>query len=256
MSYTVTYKGKTFNEYQTEINALTLRDEYKTIFGARFPNSTYENVRLNLNGENFYNSFRSYQLVNGSKVYDAKPAYSEIEADLSQLKADKLAEITDIFDDLQFREDTKSRIESLTYWLEACHEVDTYPTPNSRKELMDLVVQTRDLVYLTAVETAHATIAASKTFESNVAERQKRIVFGQRLIAVISQLNEDNNITVAQTQTIFASASVQQIIGLLQNGALETARGAIQALDITGLDPVDESYKTELINRINDYLGL
>lgn len=256
MSYTVTKNGKTFDQLSAEINGLTLRDRYKEVFEVFYFGQSYENLRFQLEDPDFYQAFRAFTQVDGQKVYSSKIPYQDVVSELINQKQGLITDLTSEFDLLQAQKDVGDRVDALTYWFEASEKVGTYPTQVSKKALRDFIVAEGDMTYLSDLEAEHATIVDEKNFESEVQVQRSHMDFGRNLIALISQLNKQNNITVQQTQTIFSNESVQSIIALLENGALETAKAATQALDVTGLEPLDETYKTRIIGKIDEKLGL
>ena len=94
-----------------------------------------------------------------------------------------------------------------------------------------------------------------RAFEQNVNSKIAKCDFGKYLIALILQLNEENEITIEQSQNIFSSNNINALIVMLQTGSLETARAIISSIDLTNLAPFNEEYRSLLISKINEYLG-
>lgn len=80
---------------------------------------------------------------------------------------------------------------------------------------------------------------------------------GLEVIDLIQVLNDAKNITVPETVAFMLLPEVQQIKALLESGALESAKDAIIALDVTQTDiKLDADDKVEIVDKLDEFLGL
>jgi len=148
------------------------------------------------------------------------------------------------------------RIDDIKHWYDAAQAVGQYTGYVNPALFKQAILDANDSAFVDALEAQDATLETQAQFNRNVFEKEQRIKIGNKVIATIAQLNEDNSITSQQMDTIFSDADVIRIMQTLQTGSLVTAKALIQALDVTGLAPMDESYKTQCVAIIDDYLGL
>lgn len=240
------YKGKTQQQWNDEINAWQFRDVYLEVLATLYPNSQFEDNSAGEVGEDLYNQVNPFQMVGGEKVYDTKLDYmTDV---LDALEAYKEQEL--------LRVDLAFRAMALTYWIEAAQNLGLLTEFTNKSLFVDHIYDNLLEDEMLALEMENATLSANIQFEEGVQERIKRISLGNRIIGIISKMNEDNAITVSQSNTIFSDPGVQSLIGMLQTGALETAQALLNSLDLTALPPIDESYRTKVNAEINSYLGV
>jgi len=91
-----------------------------------------------------------------------------------------------------------------------------------------------------------------KQLEEQIAERRKKIAFGQRMIAYMGVLNDSKNLSVAQSQQFLQE--VAPVMQLFQAGAIETAKDAISGITPDGT-VITQADKDALLAEVNSYLG-
>lgn len=80
-----------------------------------------------------------------------------------------------------------------------------------------------------AIAAKQAQVAA----DAAVAVKAARRALGAKVIDTMSLINDSKNITTAQTVAFLADPDIQAIVGLLNVGALDSAKAAITALDLS-----------------------
>lgn len=255
--YTVTKNGKTFEELESEINAKTFKSDWQNVLSIAYPGtSILDDSWPELSGIDLYKRLRPFQLIDGSRVFATKLPYNDINDILIQYKSDLLTGLTGEFDYLQREKDYGDRIANLSNWKLAANELSIFQDYNNIALLAKKIIDDNLIGELDALEIKNAEIQAEADFQANVDLMQQGQSVGSRVIAVIAQLNTDNNITATQLNTVYSSPSIQAILALLQTGALNSAKFQIQNLDLTGLEPMNDTYKTRTIAMIDEALGL
>jgi len=258
MPYTVTKNEQTFEQLETQINALAFRDVWPSVMARLYPSSAVENNSTGVEpGETLYDMLRPYQLSGNTRIYDTKLPYSPAVVDeVTDYKADLVTALTAEFDELQRVKDITDRVDALHNWRQAAINLGQYDTYVNVALFAKAIADADDTAFLALLEAEDASIQAELVFQSGVDEKESRMRLGTRIIAVINKLNEDSNITAEQLTAIFSNATIQQIMQALQTGSLLTAQALITPLDLTGLAPMDQSYKDRINSMINDYLGV
>jgi len=82
------------------------------------------------------------------------------------------------------------------------------------------------------------------------------IHFGVRMVALLSVLNTRNNITDIQTAAVYGSPGIMQIMNTLMGGSIITSLALVQALDLTGLEPITETERATMVSKLQEYLGV
>jgi hypothetical protein len=241
------YKNKTKATWQTEINAYTFENQTFEVLKRIYPNSQFEYSNIeNLTGETLYDAISPFQMAGESKIYDTKLPWQDVLNEVDDYKSDMLAMIDRVFIVIDIQD----------HWLEALTGASVLGSTTSYSNLMEQAETTDILSELNSAKTEFDAIVIRKTRDENIATKMKRINEGNKVIALINYLNESNNVTPTQMATIFANADVINIMNALSTGSLNTAKTLIQAIDLTGLDPMDASYKTECIELIDEFLGV
>ena len=78
---------------------------------------------------------------------------------------------------------------------------------------------------------------------------------GQECIATVNYLNDLKNATDIQVNAQLNDSDIKLIMQSLQTGSLARAKSMIEAKDLTDLEPMDQSYKDEVVKLIDDYMG-
>lgn len=255
--YTVTKDGKTFDQWQTEINAKTFDSDWKIILLRVYPDNLFlDDSYPGLSGEQLYKRIRPYQLINDSKFFSTKLPWADIEQEVADYKSDLLLTLTNDFDLLQRRKDYGERIDNLPHFRAAADELGMFSDFGNMAILKEKII-VDDLGFeLDQIESKHAELVAEYNIQNGVDKMQAAQHVGNRIVATIAQLNTLNNINATQLQTIYGNPNIQAIIMLLQTGALASAKYQIENLDLTGLEPMDESYRTRIIGMIDTALGV
>ncbi len=255
--YTVTKDGKTFEQWQSEINAKSFDSDWGVILTRVYPDNLFlDDSFQGLSGEYLYERIRPYQLIHGEKFFPTKLPWGDIEQEVADYKSDLLAQLTAEFDLLQRREDYGVRIDNLPHFRVAADELGMFSDYGNMAVLKEKII-VDDLGFeLEQIEAKHAAVQEEFDLEEGVNKKLLAQGVGNKIVATISELNTKNSITPAQLTTIYSNATIQSIIILLQTGALGSAKAQIEALDLTGLEPMDESYRTRIVGMIDDALGV
>ena len=255
--YTVTIDGKTYEEHQAEINARSLESHRYEIFEKVYPNnSILDDSFPGLTGEALYDRLRPYQTVGNNKIFTTKLTWEDMQQGIADYKSDELAKITSRFDIEQRREDYGARLDNLPHFRAVADELGMFSDYGNMAVLKEKII-VDDLDFeLTQIENKHAEVAAEFELQAGVEQKVVAQQIGNKIVATISELNVRNNITPTQIATIYGNATIQSTIMLLQTGALGSAKAQIEALDLTGLEPMDEDYRTRIVGMIDDALGV
>ena len=255
--YTVTKNGKTFEQLEAEINALTFRGAWQTIMGRIYPgNGFLDDSWAELEGEDLYNRIRPFQIVDGNRIFTTKLPYEDIANELEVYKAELLSDLADEFDYLQREKDYTDRFSTLLHWRQSANELSIFPGDNNAAVLLKKIIDDDLEFELSILETKNAELTTEFDFQGRVDVMERGQSVGRRAVATIAQLNTDNSITPTQIATIYGNADVQSIITLLLTGSLISAKVQIQALDLTGLEPMDQAGKDRIVAMIDKALGL
>lgn len=238
------YKGKDKTTWQNEINAYTWESHTFEVLERLYPNSQFEHDDLTgFVGEFRYNQIAPWQGDPENKVYDDKLPWQDVVDELAAYKSDELAKIDRVFIVLD-----------LNHWLEAVENASF--SYNSFQELLADAETNENGLIFDQIKTEDDLLSARYLRDENIQLKMRTINHGTKVIALINYLNEQNSITPTQLSAIFGSADVINIMNALSTGSLNTAKALIQALDLTGLEPMDASYKTQCIELIDEFLGV
>lgn len=150
------------------------------------------------------------------------------------------------------REQIQTRIEALKD--AKFSSIKATGNPNGQKEL-ERILDELDEDSLALIEAEDSAHQLDKSFKDDLSKAVKDIAFGTKVIATLSLLNRRNNITRVQSAAIMSNVSVQQIVGLLQIGAINDALPAIEGLDLTGLEPLTETERSLIVAEIEAYIA-
>lgn len=242
------YNGKTQSEWTTEISGYSWDQDHKAIMKRMYPNSNlqYLDGWQTHSGESLYDRILPYQMVGNEKVYDTKLAYNpNVSSEVTSYQNDKTQEVNRAF-----------RIINLGNWYQAKEDAGILSGNGNQALLIKHVVEAADETDLDAIEAAHAPLQAAYDEAVAVKAIEDRQAFGRKCVATVSFLNDSNSATPAQIDAIFSDADIQKIISALNSGSLETAKTLITAKDLTGLSPMDATYKTKINGMIDAYLGI
>jgi len=258
MPYTVTKNGKTFTELETDINSKTFLDIYKTIVVRMYPNSLFDGLDNGfVTDEGKYNGIKPYQLVVQIKVFDNKAPYNpDVLNEISDWQTENVDALIIEFDELQRVFDMGVRIDLILNWQQSAINVGVYNTFINFEIFKKAIIDANDDANLLLLEAENTILKTEADFQDRVNDKSKRIRLGIKAIATINQLNEDNSITGPQLIAQLSSTDVQAIMALLQTGSLISAKVQITGLVLTGLEPMDASYKTRIIAMIDKELGI
>ena len=258
MSYTVTKNGKTYENLLAEIDALNINQIWQGAFELMYPMHEYENLNSTYTpGKDFdyYDKLQIFQMVGNEKVYGVKLPFSDYQtAELTYKQNLKDAE-TDWFEEAQRVFDLDVRMDALFNWKQAANNVNEYLEYVNFALFKEAVIDANDSAALDLIETEDSLLKAADDFEKDVDKKVKDISFGQRLVAYLSKLNSDNNITPAQLATIYSNVEVQSLISTLSTGSLNTSLALMQSIDLTGLEPITETERTFLVDKLENYLS-
>jgi len=241
----IDYKNNTRTELEDEANAITWETHYLACLQYVYPNSAFESGNLDgLSGEPLYDAISPYQVVGEDVVYDTKLTWLDMQAEVSSYRQDQLDRIDRVF-----------RALDLYNWGQAMQDTGHYLDSIDQDDFIRKCEEGSE-VTLAALEAADTLNSDANTFNTGVREKVKRIEVGTLCVATINYMNEQNAITGPQLSAILGDTDIQAIMQLLQTGSLNTAKAQIQAKDLTGLDPMDQSYKDKIIGIIDNYLGV
>jgi len=254
MSYTVTKNNKDHEACLADIDAYTSENVWQEVFSNMYPMHEYENSNTEYVDESsYYDSIQIYQMVSESKVYGVKLLFDDYQTAFnSHIQSLKDAE-TAWFDEAQRVNDLGIRLDALNHWKGSANIEGSYASYSNYALFKRDLIEADDTVVLAEIEAQNAILEASHAFEASVDAKQEKITKGLRVIAYISQLNEDNNITDAQMITLYSDEGVKNILLSLQTGALGTALTQVQALDLTGLEPITGTERTIIVNKLQEY---
>lgn len=255
--YTVTKDGKTFEQLETEINAKTFKSDWVEIFKRLYPgNEVLDDSWDALSGEQLYNRLRPFQMVDAQRIFTTKLPWTDVQNELAAYKVDLLSDLSDEFDYLQREKDYGDRFNLLSHWRLAADELGLFQGYNNPSILLKKIIDNDLELELGQLETKDAEIKTEADFQARVDIMEQGQSVGRRAVATIAQLNNDNNVTAEQVAAIYGNADVQAIITLLLTGSLVSAKVQIQALDLTGLEPMDQAGKDRVVAMIDKALGL
>jgi len=244
MPYTVTKNGKTYSELDSELDALTIYDIGETVMSSVHPMHEIENI--NTGGEDeqeYYDNLRAFTLVVDIKVYATKLLYVDfvglMGAHIGLLKDSLIVE----FDELQRVNDLTIRLDALKHWSQGAKEIGQHSGIPNFNTFKKIIIDANDTDLISALEAKDVAIQNEYVFQIGVEEKVARMVLGQKIIATINKMNDDNTITIEQLTTILTDATVSQIMQALETGSLLTAKGLMQLLDLGTVPPMDESYR-------------
>jgi len=240
------YKNKTQEQWTAWVDSITWDSHYIQVMMRLYPNSGFQyGNKDGKSGQVLYDAIMPFQVVAGEKVYDTKLQWRDVQAEVTAYKADLTRE-----------GDYAFRLLALHDWYQSKEDASLYSSANSLDSLIFHLLQEMDDTNLLAIEAADVPLKAAHDFEVGVAEKQARMALGQKCVATINYMNEQNSIEPAQVSAILGSSDVQNIMNALNTGSLNTAKALVTALDLTGLEPMDQSYKDKINGMIDDYLGV
>jgi len=252
--YTVLKNGKDYDTCISDIDAYTSENVWREVFADMYPMHEYENSNTEYTSEaSWYDNIQIYQTVAESKVYGVKLLIDDYTTAFDSHIQDLKDIETAWFDEVQRVNDLTIRLDALNHWKGSADIEGTYASYTNYALFKRDLIQGDDTVALAEIEAQNALLEASHAFEASVDAKQEKITKGLRVIAYISQLNEDNSITDAQMLTLYSDTEIRNIILSLQTGALGTALAQVQALDLTGLDPITETERTVIVNKLQEY---
>lgn len=258
MSYTVTKNGKTYETLLAEIDALNINQIWQGVFELMYPMHEYENLNSTyVEGEEevYYDSLQIFQLVSGEKIYGVKLPFSDYQTVELTYKQNLKDDETDWFEETQRVFDLNARMDALFNWKQAADNVNEYVDYVNFALFKKAIIDANDSAALDLVEAEDSLLKAADDFEKDVDKKVKDIAFGQRLVAYLSKLNSDNNITPAQLTAIYSNAEVQSLISTLSTGSLNTSIALMQSIDLAGLEPITETERTFLVGKLENYLS-
>lgn len=240
----IDYKNKTRQELEDEANAITWETHYHQVMMRLHPHSDFEFGDMSQTGEALYDEISPYQLVGEDRVYDTKLPWTDVQTEVTDYRDDELQKIDRVYRGLdlwnwgQAMYDTGIYSDSINYddFIRKCE---------SGTEAAMVSLETSD----TAAENAHV-------FREGVQDRKRKMEIGSECIATVNYLNDLNGATDAQIATQLSDPDVSLVMQSLQVGSLERAKAMIEAKDLTGLEPMDQSYKDEVIKLIDTYMGV
>jgi len=255
MAYTVLVRGKTHDEHLAEINLFTIYNKWYEVFSVMYPGKMYRSSNVGTEVESvFYNGILVFQYVDGVEVTSTKLPYADFEIAIEDYKLDSITAITEEFDVEQDKQDRSDSIDQIKSLIRSSHAaglfLDIFNPALIKKQLVDNSMD----VEILAIKAEDDILATEDDFKKKVRKKKGRIEFGSEVVAIINQLNEDKGITTAQLQVILSNVEMQTIIALLQTGSINTAAGAISAIDVTSVPPITEADKTYILSAIAEYL--
>ena len=248
--------GKTYDELNAEIDALTIKDTWVSVMPVLYENMLFANQNSEgATGELFYKGIKVYQEVDGKKVFSTKLPYSDYLEAETQYKNALKDDLTVSFTLLENEKLLGDRFDDLKSPLLAAARLSIFTSYKNKDLLRKHVISTGDDANLTLLEAEDLLIEDEDTFQGEVEVNEKKIRFGQRVLATLGAYNERNNVTALQSAAIMSNTDVQTIVALLQVGAIETSRPLIAALDLTGLEPLTETERTAILALVDDHLS-
>lgn len=239
----IDWKSKTKSELDSEANAINWENSYHEIMKRLYPNSSFEYGDMNMTGELLYNEIKPFQTAGEIKIYDNKYPWSDVLTEVSEYKSDELAKIDRVF-----------RGVALWNWYNAKESAGVFTGNMSREEFIYLLEST-DAATMTLLETKDLENKNKHDFDAGVIERKRKMEVGMKCIATVNYLNDLNNATDVQISAQLSDSDVSMIMQSLQAGSLARAKAMIQGKDLTGLEPMDQTYKDKVIELIDSYMG-
>ena len=240
----IDYKRKTRQELEDEANAISWETHYHQVMMRLHPHSDFEFGDLSQTGEALYDEINPYQLAGEDRVYDTKLPWSDVLAEVSDYRSDELQKIDRVYRGLD-----------LWNWGQAMHDTGVYADSIDFDHFLERVMDgsEMDLLLLESADGAH-----KKRFDfgQGVQDRKKKMEVGLECIATVNYLNDLNSATDAQIAAQLSDPDVSLVMQSLQVGSLERAKAMIEAKDLSGLEPMDQSYKDEVIKLIDTYMGV
>ena len=108
---------------------------------------------------------------------------------------------------------------------------------------------------LALIEAEDTLLREEHEFEEDLVNDVEDMRVGGKMIAVVKKLNRDNSITGVQLGTIMSNPAVREIMELFRVGSLTAAEFKLNELDLTGLEPFDDSYKVRIQRMLATYRG-
>lgn len=233
------------SEVESEIESLNFDNDYKLLLSKIYPHSLLEVGEVSgRSGESLWDAIEPYQLVNGSKVYDTKISWVDLQSEIAGYKTEELGRIDRVYRGL-----------SLVDWNGSSRGIEGYDGYSNKHFFLEALYNDFNDFKLQQIESADQVTREEYIFQQGVAEKKSRMDLGQRCIAAVNYMNDMNSVTNLQVQIQLSSAELQQIMQALNTGSLETAKALVLALDTTGLEPIDQTYKDRIIAMIDSYLG-
>ena len=242
----IEWQGKDKATWDAEINAWIFDDIQNEILQRLYPNSLYEYGEItDETEEDLYDLISPYQLVGEVRVYDTKLAWNDVLDDIEEYKTEQLHII-----------DQRFRILSLHDWKQSATDLSLFLNFYNFELFMGEIISNDLEMELGLIEVQDALLETEHDFQSGVTEKVARIDLGKRVIATINYMNQENNITVPQLTAVLTDVDLINIMGALNTGSLLTAQSLMAAKDLSGLAPMDQTYKDRVNGMINDYLGV
>lgn len=240
----IQYEGMTRSQWEALISGYTFADVFGTIMRRLYPNSKFEyGLMEGLNGEALYDVITPYQTVAGERAYDTKLLWVDVDAELEKYKAEETKKI-----DLRFR------VYGLYNWAQAASDAGVFTDYTNQELLINDIIEQNLETDLLSMESADDALRLEGEFQQGVQQTKVRIAFGQDIIATINYMNAVNAITANQSFAILGDIDIKHFLEALQVGALETAQALMAAKDLTGLAPMDQTYKDRIDSMINTFL--
>lgn len=257
--YTVLKNGKDYDTVLAEIDLLNINQIWQGVFELMYPMHEYENNNTTYTkgqDQPYYDGLQIYQMVAGEKVYGVKLAFSDYETEEAGYKQSLKDAETIWFNETQRVNDLTIRIDALYDWREASIAAQEYDSINEYSLFKDSIIGANDTTALDIIEAQDSINKQSYDFEQAVDQKINDIAFGNRVVAYISKMNLDNNITAEQLTTIYSNSDILSLMSTLQSGSLNTALALTQGLDLTGLEPITEIERTFVVTKLQEYLGI
>lgn len=122
-------------------------------------------------------------------------------------------------------------------------EVDIYEVP------AEYTIEIEDIT--AEIEAREAKAQAEKVIQKKL----ERIEFGKRIIALISISNDAKELSSESLIALMSDPHIQMIKGLLETGAIQTARDAIAMYQVSEESVFTEEDRTLLLNELDAFLG-
>ena len=239
----IDYKRKTRKELEDEANAISWETHYHQVMMRLHPHSDFEFGDLSQTGEALYDEINPYQLAGEDKVYDTKLPWADVLTEVSDYRSDELQKIDRVYRGLD-----------LWNWGQAMHDTGIYDNSLDFDDFLKRVMKGSEFDLL-SLENADSKTRQKFEFKAAVQERRKKMEVGQECIATVNYLNDLKNATDIQVNAQLNDSDIKLIMQSLQTGSLARAKSMIEAKDLTDLEPMDQSYKDEVVKLIDDYMG-